>query len=57
MNKEQLVKSELAGATEFEKTCLVPLCPPQIPHDVTYICNFQSFSDIRISFVVKSNVV
>jgi hypothetical protein len=35
MNLEQLVERELAGETENSaKTTIVPLCPPQIPHDM-----------------------
>jgi hypothetical protein len=35
---EQLVETELAGETEVlgEKSIPVLLCPPQIPHDLTW---------------------
>jgi hypothetical protein len=34
---EQSVECELAGETEVlgEKTAPMPLCPPEIPHDLT----------------------
>jgi hypothetical protein len=37
MNVEQSVEQELAGKTEVlgKKYTPVPLCPPQIPHDLT----------------------
>jgi hypothetical protein len=37
MNVEQSMECELAGETKVlgEKPAPVPLCPPQIPHDVT----------------------
>jgi hypothetical protein len=37
MNVEQSVESELTGETKStrRKPTPVPLCPPQIPHDVT----------------------
>jgi hypothetical protein len=38
MNVEQSVEWELVGETEVleEKPAPVPLCPPQIPHDMTW---------------------
>jgi hypothetical protein len=37
MNAEQSVECELAGENEVlrKKPVPVPLCPPQIPHDLT----------------------
>jgi hypothetical protein len=38
MNVEQSVKREMPGETEVlaENLPPVPLCPPQIPHDLTW---------------------
>jgi hypothetical protein len=41
MNVEQSVECKLAGETEVlgENLARVSLCPPQIPHDLTYARN------------------
>jgi hypothetical protein len=38
MNVKQFVKRKLAGETEVleEKPSPMPLCPPQIPHDLIW---------------------
>jgi hypothetical protein len=36
------------NSSAWRKPPPVPPCPSQIPHDLTYTCNFQSFSDVTI---------
>jgi hypothetical protein len=36
MYVEQLVEWELAGETKYLENCLVPFCPQQMTHDLTW---------------------